>query len=123
MFVSKAQTPQNTEFSWREEGEKRGSKEARTFSLCEASTFCGAFGGGDTFHHFLSEREACNFVETQRSSLGGSDSLVVSDSGLVDCLAHPGPGDELARLADAAARPAAAARRHRDRSHRRVEPQ
>jgi hypothetical protein len=42
MFVSKPQTPQNTEFSRREEGEKRGSKEARTFSLCETSTFCGA---------------------------------------------------------------------------------
>src|SRR5262245_15386996 len=66
---------------------------------------------------FLSEREACYFVETQRSGLGGRDSLAVGDSGLVDCLARPGPGDERARLADAAARIAAAPGRHCDRRH------
>src|SRR6266511_2899998 len=71
--------------------------------------------------NFLSEREACYFVETQRISLGGRDSLTVGDSGLMDCLARPGPGDERARLADAAARFAADLGRHCDHRHWRVE--
>jgi hypothetical protein len=69
------------------------------------------------FFYFLSEREACYFVEIQRRGLGGRDSLTVGDSGLMDCLARPGLGDERARLADAAARFAAGPGRHCDHRH------